>query len=140
VGAENFYLFGLTTPEVEDLLSRQAYDPWDHHAAHPEIRRVLDALSAGRFTPSDPGAFHWLHDKLLSPNERYLHLADFMPYVRTKDAMFQDFADKRAWTATSILNTARMGYFSSDRTIAQYARDIWDIHPVPPGSDGESGT
>lgn len=133
VGPENFYLFGLTAPEVESLLARRAYNPWDHHAAHPEIRRVLDALSAGRFTPSDPGAFHWLHDKLLSPNERYLHLADFMPYVQAKDAMFADYADTRAWTAKSILNTARMGFFSSDRAIAQYARDIWDIRPAPPG-------
>lgn len=132
VGPENFYLFGLTTPEVEAILSRGAYNPWDYHAAHPEIRRVLDALSAGRFTPGDPGAFHWLHDKLLSPNERYLHLADFMAYVEAKDAMLRDYADTRAWTAKSILNTARMGVFSSDRTIAQYARDIWDIHPVPP--------
>jgi starch phosphorylase len=140
VGPENFSLFGLTTPQVEDLLSRQAYNPWDYHAAHPEIRRVLDALSAGRFTPGDPGAFHWLHDKLLSPNERYLHLADFMSYVQAKDAMFRDYADRRAWTAKSILTTARMGSFSSDRTIAQYARDIWNIAPVLPGCAPEGPT
>lgn len=135
VGPENFYLFGLTTPEVEDILARHAYNPWDLHAAHPEIRRVLDTISAGRFTPEDPGGFHWLHDKLLSPNERYLHLADFMPYLRTQEDISRDYADRRAWTAKAILNTARMGYFSSDRTIAEYARDIWNIAPVPPTSE-----
>ncbi len=132
VGPENFYLFGLTTPEVEDLLARHAYNPWDLHAAHPEIRRVLDAISAGMFTPKDPGSFHWLHDKLLSPNERYLHLADFMSYLRVQEDISRDFADTRTWAAKSILTIARMGYFSSDRTIAEYARDIWNIKPVPP--------
>ena len=134
VGPENFYLFGLTTPEVEDLLARNAYNPWELHARHPEMRRVLDAISAGLFTPGDPGSFHWLHDKLLSPGERYLHLADFMSYLAIQETISRDFADTRAWTAKSILNTARMGFFSSDRTIAEYARDIWNIKPVPPGS------
>ena len=131
VGEENFHLFGLTTPEVTAML-REGYDPWQFYGRHPEIRRVMDALSAGRFTPEAPETFHWIFEKLLTRNERYLHLADFMAYLEAHDRLGMDYARPEVWARKAILNTARMGYFSSDRTIREYSRDIWGVKPVPP--------
>jgi len=132
VGEENFYLFGLTTPEVERQLGQGSYDPWEYYRMHPEIRRVLDAVSAGRFSPDDPAAFHWIFEKLLARNERYLHLADFMSYIEAHERIGMEYARPDIWMRKAILNTARMGYFSSDRTIREYAKDIWGIKPIPP--------
>ena len=132
VGAENFYLFGLTTPEVERLLGAGSYDPWEYYRKHPEIRRVLDALSAGRFSPDEPAVFHWMFEKLLSRNERYLHLADFMTYLDAHERIGMEYANPDVWMRKAVLNVARMGTFSSDRTIREYARDIWGIKPFPP--------
>ena len=86
----------------------------------------------GRFTPEAPETFHWIFEKLLSRNERYMHLADFMAYVEAQDRLAMDYARPRVWSKKAIRNVARMGYFSSDRTIREYARDIWNIKPVPP--------
>lgn len=132
VGADNFYIFGLTTPEVEDILDRGTYAPRDYYDRHPEIRRVMDAIADGRFNRLQQGEYCWIYDKLLAPNERYLHLADFMPYLETQNRIAEDFLDRKRWAKMAILNTARMGYFSSDRTIGEYARDIWDLTAAPP--------
>lgn len=132
VGDENFYLFGLSTPEVERALGDGSYDPWEYYSKHPEIRRVLDAISAGRFSPEAASGFHWIFEKLLARNERYMHLADFMSYIETHERLGMDYARPDVWARKAILNTARMGYFSSDRTIREYAHDIWGIKPVPP--------
>jgi len=134
VGEENFYLFGLTTPDVERQLREDRYDPWEYYGKHPEIRRVLDALSAGRFAPEEPTVFHWIFEKLLAKGERYMHLADFMPYIEAHERIGMEYARPAIWAKKAILNTARMGYFSSDRTIREYARDIWGIKAVPPRS------
>ena len=131
VGEENFYLFGLTTPEVERHLAEGSYDPWEYYRKHPEIRRVLDAISAGRFSPDEPAAFHWIFEKLLAQNERYLHLADFMSYIEGHERIGMEYSRPDIWMRKAVLNTARMGYFSSDRTIREYARDIWGIKPTP---------
>ena len=139
VGEENFYLFGLTTPEVERTLRDGSYDPWEYYGRHPEIRRVLDALSAGRFTPDEPAAFHWIFEKLLARNEHYTHLADFMSYIEAHERLGMEYSRPGVWARKAILNTARMGYFSSDRTIREYARDIWGIKPVPPREAGAKG-
>ncbi|MFU2210605.1 glycogen/starch/alpha-glucan phosphorylase [Solidesulfovibrio sp. C21] len=132
VGAENFYLFGLTTPEVERQLGDDSYNPWEYYGKHPEIRRVLDALSAGRFTPDEPATFHWIFEKMLTKGERYMHLADFIPYLETHERLGMDYARPAVWARKAILNVARMGYFSADRTIREYARDIWGIKPIAP--------
>ena len=132
VGEENFYLFGLTTPEVERMLAEGSYDPWEYYRKHPEIRRVLDSISAGRFSPDEPTAFHWIFEKLLAKNERYLHLADFMSYIEGHERIGMEYARPDVWMRKAVLNTARMGYFSSDRTIREYAKDIWGIKPIAP--------
>lgn len=131
IGEENFYIFGLRTEEVEDILSHGAYRPKELYAAHPEIREVLDALASDRFSPGQPGLFAWIRDKMLWEGEHYLHLADFMDYVRTQKLVGQDYQTPELWAKKAILNTARMGKFSSDRTIREYAEDIWSLKPVP---------
>jgi len=132
VGVENFYIFGLTTPEVQRMLGQGAYEPSAYYHEHKEIRMVLDALRDDRFSPNEPGLFRWVVDKLMSPNERYMHLADFMSYLQTHDQAEQDYQDKPKWRKMAILNVARMGKFSADRAVREYARDIWNIKPAPP--------
>jgi starch phosphorylase len=132
VGKENFYLFGLTTEQVQDVLSQGSYRPRDIYNACPEVREVLDALASDRFSPGGQGEFAWIRDKLLWEGEHYLHLADFMDYVQTQDRAGRDFQDRAGWGRKAVLNAARMGRFSSDRTIREYARDVWGIAPVPP--------
>jgi len=126
VGAENIYIFGLKAEEVRDLAARRAYNPQGLRDAHPEIARVLAALRDGMFAPD----FGWLCDKLLWPGERYLHLADFLSYAETQARVARDYADRAAWVKRAVLNVARMGRFSSDRAIGEYARDIWGVSPV----------
>ncbi len=139
VGAENFYIFGLTTPEVESLLDRGAYNAKEYYDRHPEIQRVMEAIASGRFSRTQGNEFFWIYYKLLADNERYLHLADFMPYLETQNAVERDYKDQAAWAKKSILNVARMGYFSSDRTIAEYASDIWGLTPVPGAGGADAG-
>jgi starch phosphorylase len=129
VGAENMFVFGLTAPEIEQLVTRGAYRPRDYYEADPRIRRVLDELAAGRFSPNDPGLFRWVRDSLLGRDE-YFVLADFDAYVDTQREVSREYAECRAWTKKAILNVARIGRFSSDRTIREYARDIWHLEPT----------
>ncbi len=91
---------------------------------------MLDALRAGRFSPREPGRHAWVYDKLLAPREQYLHLADMTSYTQAHDAIAALYREAAAWTTRAILNVARSGKFSSDRTIREYARDIWKIEPA----------
>jgi starch phosphorylase len=129
VGAENMFVFGLTAPEIEQLVTGAGYRPRDYYEADPRIRRVLDELAAGRFSPQDPGLFRWVRDSLLGRDE-YFVLADFDAYVDTQREVSREYAERRAWTKKAILNVARIGRFSSDRTIREYARDIWHLEPT----------
>ncbi len=138
VGEENIYIFGLKTPEVAEMLGRGAYNPRDFLTRSPGLARVLEALATGRFTPGEPDLFRWVSDKLLAMNERYCHLADFADYARAQARLAADYANPAVWMKKAVLNTARLGKFSSDRTIQEYAKDIWGIRPVPAGP-GESG-
>jgi starch phosphorylase len=126
VGAENMFVFGLTAPQIEELVARNEYDPRDCYEQDPRIMRILDDLASGRFCPHDPGLFRWVRDAMLARDE-YFVLADFAAYVATQEQVSQDYAARRGWTKKAILNVARIGRFSSDRTISEYARDIWDL-------------
>jgi starch phosphorylase len=127
VGPENFFMFGLTAPEVE---ARKAagYRPYDVYASDPMLRRVIDQVASGPF--SDGGLFRPLVDNLLH-HDPYLVLADFASYVACQDHVAQAWQDPNRWTRMSILNAARMGKFSSDRSIRDYCDDIWRVDPVP---------
>jgi starch phosphorylase len=125
VGAENFFLFGLTAAEVVEL-RKAGYRPRLFYEADTELRDVIDQIGAGHFSPDEPGLFQPLVDSLLNWDE-YMLLADYRAYVECQDRVSRAYADQELWTRMSILNVARIGYFSSDRTIREYCRDIWGV-------------
>ena len=130
VGDENIFIFGLKTEEVEDLRRRGAYHPMEYYHRSPAIRRVMDALRSRLFCVEEPGLFHWIYQSLVEGRDHYFHLADLESYLAAQDEASRTFRDHRTWDRKAILNVARMGKFSSDRTIAEYARDIWGIKPL----------
>ncbi len=129
VGAENFFLFGLTAEEVENV-QRNGYRPYDYYQNTPELREVIDLIRSGFFSRGDPDVFHPLIDNLLR-HDPYLVLADFAAYAECQNRVGLAYQDRKNWTRMAILNAARSGKFSSDRTIADYCREIWQIAPVP---------
>ena len=134
VGRENIFIFGLTVDEVEALRAR-GYNPWDIYHRDEELRAVIDWLGSDFFSPGEHGAFSHLHDSLLRGGDPYMVLADFRAYCECQARVDAAFRDREAWARMAIINTARMGKFSSDRTIREYAEDIWRLEPVPvPGS------
>jgi len=123
VGAENFFLFGLTTPEVQELKSR-GYDPRSWYEGNPQLKEVIDRIAAGEFSHGDRNLFQPLVEHLLGRDD-YLLLADYQAYVDCQDKVDAAFRDRKRWTEMSILNVARMGKFSSDRSIREYCENIW---------------
>jgi starch phosphorylase len=129
VGAENFFLFGLTTPEVLNTKD-QGYRPRRYYSSIPELRGVLDLISSGFFSHGDPELFKPIVDNLLY-DDPYLLLADYKSYIDCQDKVSQAYKDQETWSKMSILNVARMGKFSSDRSIKDYCNNIWNAKPVP---------
>jgi len=129
VGAENFFLFGLSAPEVYALKTK-GYRPMDYYEANQELRGVIDLIRDGFFSRGDTELFRPLIDGLLY-QDPYLLLADFQSYVECQAKVSEAYGDTERWTRMSILNTARSGMFSSDRTIREYCTDIWGVKPVP---------
>jgi starch phosphorylase len=130
VGPENFFLFGMTEEEVR-ATQAAGYQPWAWYENDDELRRAVDAIASDRFTPGDPGALRPLVDDLLGRDE-FLVLADYRSYIDTQDHVDATWANPDGWARRSILNTARCGFFSSDRAIADYLRRIWRAAPFPP--------
>jgi starch phosphorylase len=128
VGEENFFLFGLTTEEVF-AVKEGGYTPREQYQRNGGLKAVIDAIDAGVFSAGDPGLFRPIVDSLLHHDE-YLLLADFESYVACSERAATAYQDQEAWTRMSILNTARCGFFSSDRTIRQYCDEIWKVRPV----------
>jgi starch phosphorylase len=128
VGAENFFLFGLTTEEV---YARKAagYDPAQYYHSNAELKEALDGLASGRFSRGDRGLFGPLLDSLHT-SDPYMLLADYQSYIECQDRISQAYLDQDHWTRMSILNTARMGKFSSDRAVREYCDEIWRARPV----------
>ena len=129
VGPENIYIFGLKAAEVQTLRQTRSYRPAELYASNPYLRRVMDSLNSSLFCPNEPGLFCWLYQALVYQGDEYFHLADFPYYVRAQELASADYQQKSVWTRKAILNVARMGKFSSDRTIQEYARDIWNVKP-----------
>lgn len=134
VGPENFFLFGLTAEEVYDLKSR-GYRARDLYEVNDRLKDVIDLIASGYLSSGDPELFKPLVDSLLYHDE-YLLFADYQSYVDCQDRVSQTYRDQDTWTRMSILNTARMGKFSSDRTIRQYCDEIWKVSPVPVSLEG----
>jgi starch phosphorylase len=128
VGADNFFLFGLTTPEVEQK-KREGYNPRDFYNSNANLREVIDALSNGELSHGDKKLFEPLVSSLLNGDE-YMLLADYQSYVDCQDRVSLAYGNQEEWTRMSILNVARIGKFSSDRAIRDYCADIWKTWPV----------
>lgn len=128
VGAENFFLFGLTTEEVFALKDNH-YNPRAYYQQHPELKQAIDQIAAGYFSRQDPGLFQLLTNALLNHDE-YLLLADYPAYVACQDDVDAAYRDVEHWSRMSILNAARSGFFSSDRSMVQYCEDIWKVKPL----------
>ncbi len=127
VGEENIYIFGLKTPEVEQMRRLRTYHPWDYYQRSSDVKRILDSLSNDRFSPNEHGIFQPIFDMLLQGGDYFYHLADIESYINMQEHVTQEFTDAKLWNRKAILNVARMSKFSSDRTIAEYAQDIWKI-------------
>ncbi|MBM3865916.1 MAG: glycogen/starch/alpha-glucan phosphorylase [Verrucomicrobia bacterium] len=130
VGDDNIFIFGLTVEEVEALRA-SGYQPWSRYQADEELRAVIDWIGSDYFTPGEHGAFSLLHDSLLHGGDPYMVLADFRAYSDCQARAEAAFRDRAGWARRAILNTARMGKFSSDRTIREYATEIWRLPAVP---------
>ena len=138
VGEANIYTFGLTREDVSWYQESRGYNPREIYNNDPAVRRVVDCLSSNRLCPDEPGLFRWIVDELLDRGDRYFHLADLSSYIEASHRAESDYREPDVWTAKSILNVARTGFFSSDRTIAEYARDIWQIRPAAAGAQRET--
>jgi starch phosphorylase len=128
-GEENFFLFGLTAEEVAG--SRGWYNPRWHYEHEPETRAALDLISSDHFSRYEPGVFAPLLDAILTGGDYYMHLADLRSYLDADSRLVALYADPDAWARKAILNIAASGVFSSDRTIAQYATEIWNVKSCP---------
>jgi starch phosphorylase len=128
VGAENFFLFGLTAPEV-NTVKQNGYHPLDYYYNNRELKAAIDSISLGSFSHGDKQLFKPIIDSLLQHDE-YLVCADYQSYIKCQEKAAEAYRDQEQWTRMSILNTARCGFFSSDRSMRQYSSDIWDVRPL----------
>jgi starch phosphorylase len=128
-GEENFFLFGLTAKQVVD--SRSWYNPHWHYEHDPETRAALDLIASNYFSRSEPGIFAPIYDTLLTNGDHYMHLADVNSYLEADHRMCNLYGNSDEWVRKAILNVASSGKFSSDRTIAEYASQIWEVKPCP---------
>jgi starch phosphorylase len=129
VGAENIFIFGNTTPEVAAIRSA-GYQPQAIMMAKTELRRVLEAIRDGRFNPEEPQRYNAIYDVLVNWGDPYLLMADYASYIAAQEKVDVLYQNPEAWTRKALLNVAAMGPFSSDRTIAEYAEQIWRVKPV----------
>ena len=129
VGEENVFLFGLSAEQV--LEGRGWYNPQWHYDNEPETRSALELIFSDYFSRYEPGVFAPLRDVLLTHGDHFMHLPDLKSYLEADQRLLQLYGDQDAWTRKAILNVASSGRFSSDRTIAEYARDIWNVRPCP---------
>ncbi|MCA6216763.1 glycogen/starch/alpha-glucan phosphorylase [Ideonella sp. B7] len=129
VGADNIFIFGHTAEEVAGLRAR-GYQPREWLEEDDELAGVLDMLASGRFSPAEPARYQPIVDTLVNWGDHYLLLADYRSYVDTQDQVDALYRAEEEWTRKAVLNVAGMGFFSSDRTIAEYAHDIWHSSPV----------
>jgi starch phosphorylase len=127
VGADNFFLFGMDVPAA--AARRSGYSPRSYYEADFELRLAVDTIASGAFAKGDRSVFAPVVEAMLGHDE-YLSLADYRSYIDCQDTVAEAWADPERWTRMSILNTARCGFFSSDRTVREYCDQIWKVDPV----------
>jgi len=129
VGEDNIFIFGMNAAEISEL-RRGQYQPGEYYDSNPELREVLDMINDGYFSPAEPCRYENIFRNLLSKGDQYMLLADYRSYVECQERVDAFYRRPADWTRSAILNVANMGYFSSDRTIMDYANDIWHTKPV----------
>ncbi|MBN1103810.1 MAG: glycogen/starch/alpha-glucan phosphorylase [Deltaproteobacteria bacterium] len=129
VGEQNIFIFGLTAEEV-NARRAEGYRPQDIYDGDPELRKAVDMIASGFFSPGEPFLFRPLLESLFRQGEPFMVLADYNSYVKCHEEVSRCYLDVEEWTRRSILNTAHMGYFSSDRTVLEYAEQIWKVKPL----------
>ncbi|MCU7849600.1 MAG: glycogen/starch/alpha-glucan phosphorylase [Candidatus Thiodiazotropha sp. (ex Lucinoma kastoroae)] len=129
IGKDNIFIFGLTTNDI-DRLNRQGYEPRHYYESDPSLKRIIDMIANGFFSPEEPTRYRMITDNLLNC-DHFKVLADFKAYMAVSDRADKVYNNPAQWNRMAILNTARMGYFSSDRTISEYAEKVWHVKPVP---------
>ena len=126
VGDDNIFIFGLTTPEVAEVKAN-GYNPWDYYHGNAELKEVLDMIADGFFSVEEPNRYQAIFESLLHKGDNYLLLADYASYIAKQDVVSEVYQDAEEWTRRAVLNVARMAKFSSDRTIGEYAKNIWKV-------------
>ncbi len=130
VGQENIYIFGLTAEEIQKRRNEGSYNPWEYYERNADIKRIMDSIGSDMFCPNESGLFRPLYEKLLNEGDYFFHLADLESYIAVQEKAAQEYEDSPKWAKKAILNVARTGKFSSDRTISEYAKEIWSIKSV----------
>lgn len=130
VGEDNIFIFGLKAEEVQAMRESNSYNPWDYYRRNDAIKRVMDIFNSDTFFSREPGAYKWIFNSILHHGDPYFHLADLESYINVQRQAMTEYMDAPLWTRKCLLNVARMGHFSSDRTITEYAKDIWHIKSV----------
>lgn len=142
MGPENIFIFGMNEEEVE-ALKKRGYNAWDYYNRLPEAKQAIDQINSGFFSPSNPNLFHDLTNVLLN-HDRFFLLADFEAYVKCQERVSAMYTNQEEWTKMALLNIASSGKFSSDRTICEYAREIWGVEPtwekLPAPHEGKGAT
>jgi starch phosphorylase len=130
VGDDHSFIFGLTEPEALKLREENGYNPWDIYQNNFEIRRVLDSLIDGTWSNGNPHSFKAIFDEVMNRGDEYLILKDLPAYIKRTDEIVSYYRQKNKWAESALVNIAKSGFFSSDRTIQQYVDDIWHIDKV----------
>jgi glycogen phosphorylase len=130
VGRENIFIFGLTPDEVRHMREDFSYHPRDYYHRFPHLKRIMDALNSNLFCPFEPGLFNWIYQAIMDYGDEYFHLADMPSYLEVQERVGLEYQNTSTWARKAILNVARIGKFSSDRTVREYAREIWRIKRV----------
>lgn len=130
VGEKNIFIFGLRSEEIIKKRNDGSYNPRDYYNGSPIIRRVMDSFKSDIFCPDEQGLFGWIFEAIVNNGDEYFHLADLESYIETHEKAYLEFRKRPIWTKKVILNVARIGKFSSDRTVSEYAKDVWGIESV----------
>jgi starch phosphorylase len=139
VGLDNIYIFGLRAEDILEMQHKGTYNPRERYDNDPMIKEVMDALASDRFCPNEHGLFRWIFDELVHRGDRYYHIADFPSYIEVQKQICDEYQKDDVWCRKTILNVARIGKFSSDRSVMEYARDIWHIGAYEKPAPGLKG-
>src|SRR5262249_55963212 len=127
VGPENIFIFGCAAEKIHEMGDNGSYSPADYCERNPHLKRIMETFTSDLFSRGEPGLFGWIYRDIMVRGDRYFHLADLESYLDSQERISHEFLDRQLWARKAILNVARIGKFSSDRTILEYNRDVWKL-------------